>query len=165
MIKKTTLYILIRLWKWRHSLFIKECSWALTMVIHIRVHFRRSYPTCNVIDWLVNSIEDYRNPEPSDSFWMLYDLSYRGDISYRMFWNIGSGGIDILICKVDIWNVNWCTNKNNQFRLTNGCFENVYSEKMSRPKGTWPPNFRFMPIALPFELPRPGIKADWLSWF
>ena len=33
-------------------------------------------------------------------------LSYRGQTYSYLFWNAGSGGIDIFVCKVDMWYVN-----------------------------------------------------------
>ena len=29
------------------------------------------------------------------------------DICYPLFWNTGSGGMDIFVCKVNIWNVSY----------------------------------------------------------
>ena len=72
-----------------------------------------------------------------------------------MFWNIGSGGIDIFLCKVDIWNINCTQAKAFAFDSRSDVLIKVWNflrQKISRPKGGLEsPTFGFMLNAVTFS--------------
>ena len=74
------------------------------------------------------------------------------NISYLIFWNTGSSGIDRLVCNVNIWNVN-CVQAtafifdSRTAVLVKG--SGFLRQRMSQPEGdSYPPTFGFMPNAL-----------------
>ena len=135
---------------------------------HFRLKNGRSWESIDFFE--TENISTQEELEPQIFRFMPNDLPVEvpePDICYPMFSNTGFVGRVIFVCKVNIWNVNYARATAFIFRLKNGCswqsIDFFETENISTQGELEPPIFRFMPNALPVELPEPDTCCPMFS--